>query len=213
VEQSGFQVELSKDISGFDAFYHDMFKAYIRSRHGKCSVVDAYDKLRKRFEKDGEILFITEEGRRVAGMMISYQNNKAAAHRLGILDGDFKWVEKGAISALYHHTIRHCRALGFKKLHVGGSRPFFSDGVLNYKMKNWNMRIDDYARQFYFLLKPQTRSPFALQFLTKNSLVSLEKNRMVATTFAAKADRQPNLEKIRNNYAEKGLSNIKVYNL
>ena len=213
MKKSRFKIEISRDMALFDDFYTNMFQAYIGKRHDRCSVIDPYERMKARFQEDGEILFVKKGSQRIAGMIISYDHGEAAAYRLGVRDGDFQWVKEGAITALYYHTIKHCRDKGFKKLHLGGSRPFLSDGVLNYKIKNWNMKIDGYPEHFYFLLKPLRPSVATEKFLYANAFISLKGRQLVANTFIPDAGNHAYLEKLRNDCKEKGLRCVDVHNL
>ena len=211
MKKSRFKIEISRDMVLFDDFYTNMFQAYIAKRHGRCSVIDQYERMKTRFQKDGEILFVKAGSQRIAGMMISYEHGKAAAYRLGVRDGDFQWVKKGAITALYYHTIKHCRDKGFKKLHLGGSRPFLSDGVLNYKIRNWNMKIDGCPEHFYFLLKPLRPSEATEKFLYANSFVSLKGRQLVANIFVPGAGDHACLKELRKDCQKKGLQYVSVH--
>ena len=168
--------------------------------------------MKARFSNNSELLFVTKDSKRIAGMMICYEKNEVLAYRLGVRDGDFQWVAKGAISALYVNTINHCRAKGFKKLSIGESRPFFSDGVLTYKLNNWNMKIDDYSKDLYFLFKPFKASPFTKEFLLNNSFISLDKGKMVFNTFYNQNGEENTMAKaIKMKDTRSGLSTLNVH--
>lgn len=191
IRKNDFKVEISSDLSSFDAFYHRFHQPYMENRHGNSAVEESYNRMKAKFLKGGELLFISKGSKRVAACMLQYKNDGVTAYRLGVRDGDFSWVEKGAISALYFHMMTYCRLRGFQKLNLGGSRPFFSDGVLNYKLRNWNMKIEDHSKHFYFLLKPLAMNPFTRTFLRDNPFVSLKGNDMIANSFFPEADGFP----------------------
>ena len=212
VKKADFKVETTKDPQLFDEFFHKMHQPYIHSRHGECSLKESYRKIKARFSKNGELLFVVEGSQRIAGIMLCFDGKTATAYRLGVRDGDFKWVAKGAISALYYHAIKHCRSRGARTLSLGGSRPFFSDGVLTYKLRNWNMKIDDYSKHFYFLFKPLKTSQFTRDFLCNQPFVSLDKKRMVVNTFCdGDAEEKPDIQALNTQYADKGLTDVTVH--
>lgn len=214
IQKSGFKVEISSDPALFDEFYHLFHQPYMENRHGKSAVEESYKRMRAKFLKRGELLSLSNGHQRVAGCILQYENGEVTAYRLGIRDGDFGWVEKGAISALYFHMLNYCRLQGFPKLHLGGSRPFFTDGVLNYKLRNWNMEIDDYSRHFYFLIKPQAMNPFTEAFLCNNPFVSLKGSKMVANSFFPDADHFPDIDKagrLKTKFTARGLLNVDLH--
>lgn len=214
VKKSNFAIEISSDPALFDEFYYKMFQPYIYERYGESSLDISYDRLKSQFLDNCEILFVVKESLRIAGTMICYNNSKTVLYELGVRNGDFRWVKQGAISALYFHAINYCRSKGIKKISLGGSRPFFSDGVLTYKMRNWNMKIDDYSRKFYFLFRKHKSSTFAQDFLCKNHFISLKKGKMVVNAFFSKISKKPNsLNYMKTKYAKSGLLKVKAHYL
>lgn len=214
VKRGHFKVEVSSDPILFDEFFYKLHRPYVSNRHGKSNIDEGYGRLKARFLNNSEILFVTKGSQRVAGLIICYQKDGALAYRLGVRDGDFQWVKKGAISALYFHTINHCRSKGIKRLRLGGSRPFLSDGVLAYKQRNWNMKIDDYSKHFYFLFKPLEANSFTKDFLCRNPFISLNKNAMVANTFVPDTKHTPDTNAVntmKNKFSEKGLSKLDIH--
>ena len=138
---------------------------------------------------------------------------EAAAYRLGVRDGDFGWVKEGAITALYYYTIKHWKDNGYKKLNLGGSRPFFSDGVLNYKFKNWNMKIDGSQTIYIFSLKPLKKSSFVENFLSENAFITLNGRQMVANVFLNTSKGKDSFKKGHKDYRKRGLQHIEIHNL
>jgi len=212
VKNGHFEVEVSSDPLLFEEFYYKMYQPYIYKRYGECAIDMSYNRLKGQFVNGSEILFVIKESQRIAGTMICYKDDNTVAYELGVRDGDFRWVEQGAISALYFNTINYCRSKGIKKLSLGGSRPFLSDGVLNYKLRNWNMKVDDYSKTFYFLIKQHRQSNFAQDFLSKNPFISLKNGDMVVNTFYLKKDKENNVTKdTEAKFIKYGLPKVDVH--
>jgi GNAT acetyltransferase-like protein len=207
-----FKIEVSSDPLLFDEFYHKMHQPYMYKRHGDCAIEEGYDRLKSRFLKNSEIVFVVKGSQRIAGCILCYKGEEAMAYRLGVRDGDYQWVKQGAISALYLNMIEHCCSKGLKKLSLGGSRPFLSDGVLVYKMRNWSMKINDYSKYFYFLLKPLKSNTFTHEFLGNNPFISLKKGKMVVDTFCEKncTDIAAATE-MKTKYTKKGIPQVYVH--
>ena len=205
LKKAKFKVETSAELLLFDEFFHKMHQPYMFSRHGKSAFEESYQRMKARFSKNGEILFIVEGSQRIAGIMLCFDGKEAMAYRLGVRDGDFQWVTKGAINALYYHAIKYCQSKGIMNLNLGGSRPFFSDGVLTYKLRKWNMKIDDYSKHFYFLFKPLKNGRFTKNFLCNNPFISLNKKKMVVNTFCEDgSEKSRDVEALKTQYARKG---------
>ena len=184
IKKGQFSVEISSDPKAFEEFYFKMHQPYISKRYGEGAINRKYDQMKDLFIKHNEILFITKDSQRIAGLMICYlESGMPQLYVLGVRDGDFNWVSQGAISALYLNTIIYFQSKGFKKICLGGTRPFFSDGVLNYKLNNWNMKIEDYAKESYFLIKQHRASAFAQEFLSENPFISIKKGKMIINSF------------------------------
>jgi hypothetical protein len=212
IENSHFKIETSSDPLSFEEFYYKMYYPYIYKRYGECAIDMSYNRLKSQFLDGGEILFVSKESQRIAGTMICYKKDKTVLYELGVRDGEFLWVKQGAISALYFNAITHCRSKGIKKLSLGGSRPFFSDGVLNYKLANWNMKIDDHSKTFYFLIKQHRQSNFAQEFLCNNPFISLRNGDMVVNTFFLKDDKENNVTRdMETKFIKNGLPKVDVH--
>jgi len=212
VKNSNFEVDVSSDPLSFDEFYYKMYHPYISKRHGKTVIDISYKRLKEQFVKGSEILFLVKDSQRIAGQMICYKGDEVVAYELGVKDGNFQWVQQGAITALYFNTINYCKSKGFAKLSVGGSRPFISDGVLSYKLKNWRMKIHGHSKKFYFLIKQHKSNRFTQDFLCKNHFISLKNGEMVVNTFYQKTDKKNNATiENRTKYIKYGLPTVKIH--
>ena len=212
IRNSSFNLDISRDLFAFDDFYYNMYKPYLSQRHKGYAVIESYDKLKEVFVNSGEILFAKMGSKRIAGHMISYQEGNAIAFKMGVLNGEHQWVKDGVISFLYYHSLKHCTNKGYTKLDLGGSRPFFSDGVLRYKLNNWNMKIKNYSKRNYFIIKPLKCSVDTKLFLLRNPFISIKKNKMIANIFFdGPIDDQQLIDKKKNLYSSRGFSSLNLY--
>lgn len=211
VIDSQFDIEIVKSRSDFEMFYHKMLYPYSQKRYGKFAVIDNYGQLGDRYIKNGELIFIKKGSQCIAGMLLLYEEGEVTSYRIGILNGDIRWVKEGAISALYYHAIRYCSDNGHQKINLGGSRPFLSDGVMRYKLTAWNMKIDGYAKAFYFILKPLKKSHFVKEFLKTNPFISLKGNHIVANVFIDDISDEKVVVKAKKKYLNYGISKIDIH--
>jgi len=212
IQKSPFTMEISQNISGFDDFYYRMYIPFLNQRHEKYAVVESYDDLKQDFMKRKcELLFAKINSQRIAGLMVYYNGNKAVAHKIGVLEGGQRWVNLGVISFLYYKSLKYCAQNGHRHMDMGGSRPFLSDGVLRYKLNNWNMRIKDFTKDKYFILKPLNHRRATKHFLIQNPFISIKKKQLEATIFFedSKADARF-IQKLKSRYTKIGLDAVQL---
>jgi hypothetical protein len=141
IKRGNFRYSISKDPVDFHFFYHNMHLPYISKRHGDSAFKISYEEMKKSFE-NGELLQIKEGQEIVAGVIIDHKvmNGIPRITKLGVLRGDFNYVKRGAIIALYYYAIQYLKEKNHEKFSLGSTRPFFSDGVLHHKL-NWGAKI------------------------------------------------------------------------
>ena len=81
-----------------------------------------------------------KQGDVIAGCFYSVNQGTALVRYLGVIDGDFGLVRKGAESAIYNFFVVHPEDPGVRAANFGGARPFFHDGLFWYKQK-WGMTV------------------------------------------------------------------------
>ena len=134
IRKNGLSYKFSQNPSELDYFYKKMYLPYVENRFGdKVGGAAPFKKLRKWF-RNGEILFITQDSQLIGGQIIKYRNGEARMCVLGVLDGNFSFVRMGAIGALYHYSLERMKERGYCYVNVGGTSPVLSDGVARFKI-------------------------------------------------------------------------------
>jgi hypothetical protein len=129
-----FECHFSKEAQDFDLFYEKFYQPYITTRHGGLTRSSPRWMMRLLFKR-GMIQWISRNGERQAGEIITLNRTNYYKRVNGVLDGRMDLMKEGALSALYVHSILEARRLGCTELNMGGSLPSLHDGVFRYKSK------------------------------------------------------------------------------
>jgi len=121
-------------------FFNTVYRAHGLVRHGPSAQLRSLASI-KYAMKRGALLWITCEGRKVAGVVLESNNGRMILIALGTVGGDESLLKKGVLSATYHFAMQYARAQGCPMMDFGGTRPSLSDGLLRYKRK-WGAVID-----------------------------------------------------------------------
>jgi hypothetical protein len=132
-----FQPVFSTDPADLDLFYEKMYVAYIMKRFKDPGIIKKAI-FQKSLGKTSELCLLKKDGQPVAGCLFDHVGDAYILLTLGVTDEAY--VKEGATAALYYYGIRRAHGLGAKYIDFGLSRPFISDGVLQYKGR-WGGRI------------------------------------------------------------------------
>jgi hypothetical protein len=182
VKKGNFGYTITKDPHYFHFFYNNMYLPYILNRHGDLGLKVSLERMKRSFE-NGELLLIKDGEEVIAGEIIDYKamNGIPRATQLGVLSGDFDYVKKGALIALYYYTIEYLRKRNYEKFSVGLARPFINDGMLNHKLY-WGANIGCETSKA-FLLCILSYKKCLKAFLSSNPFIYKDKNNLNLATF------------------------------
>lgn len=182
VKKSDFSYRISKDPLDFKIFYNNMYLPYIIKRHGDLGLKVSLARMQNSFE-NGELLLIKDSREIIAGALIDYavMNGIPRMVQIGILNGDFDYVKKGALTAIYYYAIEYLRERKHKKLSVGYARPFIRDGLTKHKLY-WGANIICETSKA-FLLCVLSRRKCVETFLLNNPFISKNKSGLSLMTF------------------------------
>jgi hypothetical protein len=79
-----------------------------------------------------------------AGGVFRIKNNQFYFSFLGVKDGLFENVRKGALSTAYYFLCDELHKRGYKKLYIGGSPPFLNNPITAYKTRMTAQIDNDY---------------------------------------------------------------------
>jgi hypothetical protein len=210
-EKHGLSYRISSDPADFDLFYHRMHVPHIRKRYGELSDIDSYEEMKWFFEK-GILLFVTREGRDVAGALSAVRDGMLVFRRSGVLDGDETHVKGGAQTALYYFQLRHAVEKRYRAVDTMKSAPFLNDGVYRHKAE-WGATVlpDDEARNwvYFFAAAPSQK---AAHFFELNPVIVQSADGLRAVVGDPRCAGTPNasFDELVQRYPARGLRGFTV---
>jgi len=210
IKRSKLHFELTHELSQFHNFYYNMYLPYITKAHGNTAIIMKYDSMKKEFKKC-DLLFIKKEKEYIAGVLITYTKNVARLWSLGVKDGNLEYIKDGAVGAIFYFSFLHLKEKGFRRVNVGGSRPFYNDGILWYK-KKWSQKIVG-KHQIGFLIKPLSMTVGIMGFFLNNPFIFVHKNLFNGALFAeaGRSFSREDFQKFYKNYYLTGISKLFIY--
>lgn len=129
-----FSSEVSKSEKDFDLFYGEYYIPTVKKRFEDAGFIFSRGELKKYFDH-GALIFLKECETRVGASLVNYIRGDLVAVVSGLKGGDTNLGRLGYKPLMLVKSIEHARALGFKKIGLGQSRPFLTGGVLVFKKK------------------------------------------------------------------------------
>jgi len=212
LRRNKLKIEVTKNLSLLNYFYHNMHTPYIKKVHGNRAILLPYEYVKEIFN-NCDLYLLKKEKVYIAGVLVVYsEKGKARLWILGIKDGSRNYVIKDrAIGVLNYLAILHLKEKGIKKVNLGFSRAFFSDGVLQSKQK-WDSALIGRSESC-FLIKPLSRKDGVKSFLLNNPFIFYQKRQLNGAVFVEnnKAISMEQFKKIYKNYFLPGMHKIYIY--
>ena len=130
--------ERGHTMADLEFFYERMHLPTMGFRHGKATRSADWDTAVNCLFQRGALFFVTEGGKRVAGVLVRLDDDRRIlrARLLGVLDGDEKHYRSGAVKALWYLGME-C-SVGHEKIEqmdMSGGEPFPGKGVFQFKRR------------------------------------------------------------------------------
>lgn len=139
IRSSGFEFDISRKITDFNRFYHEMYLPYVTGRFGDSSIVKTRKKLLRDFQA-GFLFILSHNGKPVAGSVVKVDRDQVTGIVFGVLDGAEYYLREG-VSGVYYYYLLEWAAQNRKSfMNMGHTRPFPRDGVYRFKRK-WLMSV------------------------------------------------------------------------
>ncbi len=176
VHKNNLTYELLSDKESFTNFYDKFYRPYMTNRHGDEAWIE---NLNKTWESSPslELLAIKENGIIVGIGLIRKSKECLYLMRLGLLNGDEQYRNRGVIGAMYYFGIIEGQKIGCRYLDLGGTRPFLTDGLTTYKMRLGGEFVSDLSpKKEYLWLGINKHSNAAIKFLDNNPFMYVSKD-------------------------------------
>jgi hypothetical protein len=138
VRSGGYTYRFTNDDADFDFYYRRMYVPITQERHKNRAIISDETYLRSFFRRGALMMALSQGERPVAAQICVVSGTALYLIGLGVLDGDVRWMQDGAASALYYFSIQWAHEQGLRQADWGRCRPFLSDGRLKYK-KRWGL--------------------------------------------------------------------------
>ena len=163
-----YDIEISNGAESLKFFYEKMYLPFIRVRH-RDALIEDISKLEYLLKNKGELLLLKRQDEFVGGLFCKTTGDTYYALSVGLIDD--RWLDEDAVPALFYFSMARARELKARFMDFGESRPFLSDGVLEYK-RRWGGHIVQNERdKYYYYLKNIARD--GLIFVDDGKLAAL----------------------------------------
>jgi hypothetical protein len=205
---------ITKEPSQLHDFYYNMYLPSVKSRHQERTIVMEFGKMMQKVEEgDCELLLVTKQGESIAGVLIMISGGMPRLWSNGIRDANPIYWKDRAIAATYYFSSQYLAKQGYKQMHMGLSRSFLADGILQLK-KKWNNKVIAWDRKG-FIIKPIRISNGVRGFFINNPFVHISKNQLRGAVFIAN-DKQcshETFEQFQAKYFIAGLSELNIFSI
>jgi hypothetical protein len=217
VRSSRFAYRTTQDPHSIERFYSDMYLPYIQQTHCGGAVVATLDEFRREADKGAELLLVEQDGKSVAGVLLGLDDPaRMEALELGVLGADRSLVKAGALAAIYYFSLLFAANGGYRRLFLGGARPFLNDGPLQYK-KKWGLRLTGrlHTMPDVWIFRPYPASAAVQSYLHNNPFVFERDNTLRVAVFvgADEALSEVSIEHLRKAHGLPGITGVSVFRL
>jgi hypothetical protein len=149
-----------------------MYVPHTKTRHGDRAVVAEHDGYLKELFNQGGLLLVTQYDRPVAGGVRYIANDTCFSVEHGILEADNELLKHGVNMLLDWYTILWAAEQGARQLNMGGSNPWSSNGIFNYKA-SWRSHVTgfDYVHEVWQIYADRL-SPCLCDFINQVGFIT-----------------------------------------
>lgn len=181
-----------------DFFYRRVHLPTMATRHGDRSRTEPWPVARHAILPHGSLFFLTEAGRRVAGVLChwSADGTTLTTRLLGVLDGDERLYRDGTFKAVYHHLLRWAREQGVPRVDFYGTEAFISKGIFQWK-RRLGPRVELPPNHFStkrVRLYPRRDTAALRDFLVANPLLAHRMDGSLVPVYFTDGERPPRLD-------------------
>jgi len=209
IEKGAFSYEIVTDDSYLKDFVETVYPSYLEGKYpGEC-LFETYQNLTRTYDRI-EGLFIKKDGHRISGALLCYRGSWVDFKCQAVIPGYEELSNAGSTAAIDYFATVHFKANHWPHISLGGSRPFFHDGLLVWK-KKWGLRLTR-AGSLVQRLHLFNKSEGARSFLIQNPFISADRAQLTGVVFiSGKEEMTPLLTKDLDSYDWPGIERVVVY--
>ncbi len=187
----GFQVEISRTPKDFRRFLEQYYLPYRDSHYGSRAMNFDYDFLCRENEvadRSWELLKVTANNDWIAGMIFQKRAGCADAMEVGVKEGDYQLVKRGALAAAYWFFVKRAYELGYSEASFMYTPAFLRNGVLQFKSKYRPKLSAAPSPAHGLLLMPLSNDSQTRQILLDQPFFEIHPDGLGLTAFARDAE-------------------------
>lgn len=181
IRKHGLTSRVVRDPADLVEFYETMYVPYVGRVHGQGTEWMTLETLQQRADLI-ELVQVLHQDRPVGGVLLLDEQPVPRLWSIGVLDGDDTWLRQGVIGALYLAAMERLVERKAPCVHLGGSRAFVNDGVLQYKRK-WQYTLTG-SSDWGWELRLLKDSPGLRQLLARLPFLALGDGELEAVLYA-----------------------------
>jgi len=171
--------EIIKDKSAINDFYEKFYLPYTTKRHGEEAFIEDLSAIGE-LSPSSFIMAVMENGVIVCEAQFIKSGESLALMRLGLLEGKMKYRPHGVIGAVYYFGILEGQKMKCRYLDLGGTRPFLTDGLTQFKLGLGAEFTPDYSQSNEYLwLGVNANSIVAKEFIKNNPVMHLNSDMVI----------------------------------
>jgi hypothetical protein len=194
----GFQPTISRAPKDYRMFLENYYHAYGASNYGSCAMGFNYDFLCHKSDmakQAWELIKVRADGEWIAALMLRKNDTCADAMEVGVRDGDYSLVKRGALAAAYWFFVQRAKELGLSEVSFMFSPPFPRNGVLQFKSKYHPALSAAPSPDYGLLFLPLDNSTLTQRILLEQPFFEIKDNGLEVTAFARNEEEAAQVEK------------------
>ena len=199
IKRHGYEAVPTRDEKMFQEYFDRMYVPYTRATFGEGATLHSLQAA-KDLGASLELMLLqkkSQPGEYLGGFLVIYEASAPRLWSVGVLNGDRELVRAGVLASLYYLSFLYLSEQGFTRFNLGGSRPFFHDGILRFK-RRYQQRITHWVWEGTEL-KIARLTPAVKSFLRQNPFIFRSKGQVHGAVFT---DAPMTVEKIHELHHE-----------
>jgi len=176
VRKHNLTYEIINDKGSINNFYDKFYLPYTTKRHGEEAFIEDLSAIGE-LSPSSFIMAIKENGVIAGEAQFINSGENLSLMRLGLLEGNMELRTHGIIGAIYYFAIIEGQKMKCRYLDLGGTRPFLTDGLTQFKLGLGAEFTPDYSQvNEYLWLGVNANSIGAKEFIKNNPVMHLNNN-------------------------------------
>lgn len=211
INRHGYEAVPTRDEKHLQDYYDRMYVPYTRATFGDGATLHSLQAA-KDLGANLELLLLqkkSQPGEYLGGFLVIYEASAPRLWSVGVLNGDRELVRAGVLASLYYLSFQYLSQQGFTRLNLGGSRPFFNDGILRYK-RRYQQRLTHWVWEGTDL-KIARLTPAVKSFLRQNPFIFRSKGQVHGAVFTAAPMTPEKIRELHQQCFHEGLGRLVIW--